>query len=141
MSRVRIMSPRPSVNTYPLRWVFFYIVFGPPVRTREGACLTRRLGETGVSPKKADAAAQIFHKKSSQSCRLKVFAKDNLVVLKSFVNFKIHPICTKTPETVVENHSLYNALNLRYNFATLAKIFRTVPYARQSYPKGKTGYL
>ena len=51
------------------------------------------------------------------------------------------PICTKTPETVVENHSLFNHLNLRHNFATLAKIFRNVPYTRQSYPKGETEYL
>jgi hypothetical protein len=50
-------------------------------------------------------------------------------------------VCTKTPETVVENHSLFNPLNLRYNFATLAKIFRNVPYTRQSYIKGETGYL
>ena len=50
-------------------------------------------------------------------------------------------VCTKTPETVVENHSLSNILNLRHNFTTLAKIFRNVPYTRQSYIKGETGYL
>lgn len=51
------------------------------------------------------------------------------------------PICTKTPEMVAENNSLYNTLNLRYNFATTVKIFRNVPYTRQSYIKGETGYL
>ena len=51
------------------------------------------------------------------------------------------PVCTKTLEMVAENHSLSNALKLRYNFATLAKIFRNVPYTRQSYIKGETGYL
>jgi len=51
------------------------------------------------------------------------------------------PICTKTPEMIAENNSLSNTLNLRHNFATLAKIFRNVPYTRQSYIKGETGYL
>ena len=47
-------------------------------------------------------------------------------------------VCTKTPETVVENNSLFNPLNLRYNFATLAKIFQNVPYTGETYPKGET---
>ena len=51
------------------------------------------------------------------------------------------PICTKTPEMIAENNSLYNALKLRHNFATTAKIFRNVPYTGETYPKGETGYL
>ena len=54
---------------------------------------------------------------------------------------KIRLICTKTPERQKENQSPYNALNLRYNFAITAKIFRNVPYTGETYPKGETEYL
>ena len=50
-------------------------------------------------------------------------------------------VCTKTPETVVENHSLFNSLNLRYNFAISRFLFQNVPYTGETYPKGETGYL
>ena len=37
----------------------------------------------------------------------------------------------------MENHSLFNPLNLRYNFAISRFLFQNVPYTRQSYIKGE----
>ena len=37
----------------------------------------------------------------------------------------------------MENHSLFNPLNLRDNFAISRFLFRNVPYTRQSYIKGE----